>query len=238
MVRIVFLGTGDAFNTHGRLFTSILVDGSFKILFDCGPTTIYALERKHIPINSISHVIVTHNHGDHISGIPFILLNLKHMNRGKISIICPDSTKRLIPKIYKLFFNDNDFENTYEVLSPDSKLPFALMNTPGTHSVPSLIYRLDLDGKSIVYTGDTGKIDLSRFAKDADILIHEASSLNPKAGEFGHSTPFDAAEAAKQSKVKLLVVTHSPKLSGAVKKKVQRIFKNTIFPRDLQEIDL
>jgi len=238
MVRIIFLGNGDAFNTHGRLFTSILVDGSFRILFECGPTTIYALEKKHIPINSITHIIVTHNHGDHIGGIPFILLNLRHINKNKISVICPNSTKKLIPKIYRQFFNDNNFENTYDVFSPNSKLPFHLRNISGTHSVPSLIYRLELDGKSIVYTGDTSKMDLSKFAKYADILIHEASSLNPEAGQFGHSTPFEAAETAKQSKVKLLALTHSPKLSGAVKKKVQRIFKNTIFPRDLQEIDI
>lgn len=236
MVRLTFLGTGDAFNSGGRFFTSILIDGSLRVLLDCSPNVVHALEKLSHPINTISHILITHVHGDHAGGLPFILLNLIHKNRGKITIIGPDELNAFVIDTYRLFYKKTDAQDVFQVNPPSSKLPFKLEYIEGVHPVTSYIYRLEIDGKSIVYTGDTAKMDLSSFAKDADILIHEASSLSPQAGEFGHSTPFEAAESAASSGVKLLALIHSPGFSSEVKKKVAAIFSNTIFPDDLQVV--
>jgi len=67
-------------------------------------------------------------------------------------------------------------------------------------------------GKVIVYTGDTApNEDLIDFAKDADLLIHEATFSDEEesmARESKHSTSRDAAKIAKKANVKLLVLTH------------------------------
>lgn len=237
-MRLIFLGTGDAFNSGGRFFTSILIDGSLRILLDCSPNVVYALEKIRYPVNTISHILITHVHGDHAGGLPFILLNLTHKNRGKITIIGPDELKEFIIDTYTLFFRNEDALNVFRLYPPDSKLPFRLRYIEGVHPVTSYIYRLEIDGKSIVYTGDTAKVDLSSFARDADILIHEASSLAPHAGEFGHSTPFEAAESAASSGVKQLALVHSPRFSSEAKKRVKSIFPNIVFPEDLQVVEI
>jgi ribonuclease Z len=67
-------------------------------------------------------------------------------------------------------------------------------------------------GKIIVYSGDTAPNEsLIEFAKDADVLIHEATFSDEEeamARESKHSTSRDAARIAKKANVKLLILTH------------------------------
>ena len=239
MVKLIFLGTGDAFNTDGRLFTSVLVISNlFRILLDCGPHVVYALERLGYPVNTVTHVIITHLHGDHAAGLPFLKLNLTHKYRGEITVVGPDGVDSFIKETYARFFKISD-EEPFKFRQPgDGGLPFNLSRIEGSHPVPAYIYRLEVDDRSIVYTGDTAKVDLSKFARGADILIHEASSLSPRAGEFGHSTPFEAAEVAASSGVKQLALVHSPTYPPDTAKAVRSIFPETLFPNDLDIIEI
>ncbi|NJE06286.1 ribonuclease Z [Thermococcus sp. M36] len=65
-------------------------------------------------------------------------------------------------------------------------------------------------GVKVVYTGDTEPTERTRlFAEKADLLIHEATYLNPvDRGESYHSTVEEACEIAKKAKVKLLALFH------------------------------
>ena len=65
-------------------------------------------------------------------------------------------------------------------------------------------------GLKVVYTGDTEPTERVRlFAERADLLIHEATYLNPddRGGSY-HSTVKEACETAKRAKVKLLALFH------------------------------
>ncbi len=238
-MKIIFLGTGDAFNTDGRLFTSVLVISNlFRILLDCGPHVVYALELLGYPVDTITHVLVTHLHGDHAAGLPFLKLNLTHKHRGEITIVGPDGVDSFIKETYARFFKMSDEASFKFKQLGDGGLPFNLRYIEGSHPVPAYIYRLEVDNRSIVYTGDTAKVDLSKFARGADILIHEASSLSPRSGEFGHSTPFEAAEVAASSGVKQLALVHAPVFPPDTEKAVRSIFPETLFPKDLDIIEI
>jgi len=67
-------------------------------------------------------------------------------------------------------------------------------------------------GRKIVYAGDTrASKDVIKLAEGADLLIHEATfddEMLERAREDGHSTPSQAAEAAKEADVKRLILTH------------------------------
>ena len=69
-----------------------------------------------------------------------------------------------------------------------------------------------IKGRKIVYTGDTAYCENTiRFAKDSDILIHEATfeeALEEEARKTAHSTTKDAAIIAEKANVKTLVLTH------------------------------
>lgn len=100
-------------------------------------------------------------------------------------------------------------------------------------------------GRKIVYTGDTRPIRaLAKLAKNADLLIHEATlgdELKERADEDGHSTPSEAAEIAKKAKVKRLILTH---LSARYKKpdtlleQARKTYKNVTVAEDFMRIEL
>ncbi len=94
--------------------------------------------------------------------------------------------------------------------------------------VPAVGYRFDWRGRSVVVSGDTVKsANLIAVAKDADVLVHEAQANHilkvlgrvaavkrPRAAKIladipsYHTTPVQAAEAANEANVKLLVMSH------------------------------
>ena len=100
-------------------------------------------------------------------------------------------------------------------------------------------------GRKIVISGDTVPIDeMISFAKDADVLIHDAtfdSSLEDVSTEYGHTTAAQAAEIAKKANVEKLFLTHiSPRYldNNILEDEAQKIFKNSIVPKDFQEVEI
>jgi ribonuclease Z len=100
-------------------------------------------------------------------------------------------------------------------------------------------------GRKIVYTGDTRPFKgFAQFAAAADLVIHEATlddTLSEKAAEDGHSTPSQAAQAAKEAKAKQLVLTHiSARYPDArlLLKQAQKFFKNTMVAEDFMDLEL
>ena len=82
----------------------------------------------------------------------------------------------------------------------------------GTRVTPEMVMGPPRPGRSIVYTGDTAPApDVVTLARDADILIHEASvesSLEKDANAWGHSSARQAAHAAQEARVGELYLTH------------------------------
>jgi ribonuclease Z len=95
-------------------------------------------------------------------------------------------------------------------------------------------------GRRIVYSGDTLKCPrVTEAAKDADVLIHEAtySSKDSRlAEEHMHSTASDAAGTARDANVSLLLITH---MSGryddhsVLEDECREIFPNTVLAEDM-----
>ncbi len=100
-------------------------------------------------------------------------------------------------------------------------------------------------GKKIAYTGDTLPCaETFRAAKNADLLIHEATFADEKKGEAAeakHSTASQAADIAKKAGVKKLLLTH---LSGRYKdtkillEEAKAIFENTLVAEDGMRLEV
>ena len=73
---VLFLGTGDAFCNGGRLHTAfhVAADG-YQALIDCGATTIAVMRHLRMDVAAIDAIVVSHLHGDHFGGIPFLLMD-------------------------------------------------------------------------------------------------------------------------------------------------------------------
>jgi len=156
-----------------------------------------------------------------------------------LEIYGPKGLKSLVYSLYHMLFPRANLSEVLNFLPDLSSLPFACTKARGAHSPPDTIYRIELDGTTLVYTGDTKHIDLSKIAKNADYLIHEAAETNVAvATRLRHSTPVQAARAAIRAGVRNLVLVHSPRLTSRQKREVTRIFPRTIFPTDGQIIDV
>ena len=234
-MKITLLGTGDAFSSDGRASTSILIDGSVKILLDCSPQAIHSLRKINYAINNLEYVFITHLHGDHAGGLPLLVLNLMHKEQGEIYVSGPEGLEDFINSTYSKFYGIGDWKSVVKVKNLSNKFPFEFEYMEGKHSIKDYIYKIKIDGKEIVYTGDTSRVDLSRFAKGVDYLFHEAADLNQdRAQKYGHTTPFQAAEVAKEADVKNLVLVHRPYFDKTTQNEVKKIFANTKFPNDLE----
>jgi ribonuclease Z len=101
------------------------------------------------------------------------------------------------------------------------------------------------NGRKIVYSGDTRPINnMIKFAKDADVLIHEAtfdSSLPEIPEEYGHTTALQAAEIAKKAGVEKLFLTHiSPRYldDKEIENDARKEFKKSFVPKDFEEVEV
>ena len=75
-VTVTFVGSGNSFGSGGRFNTCFLVDTpGFRFCIDFGATSLVALNRLDIAHNSIDAILLTHLHGDHCGGVPFLLMD-------------------------------------------------------------------------------------------------------------------------------------------------------------------
>lgn len=102
-----------------------------------------------------------------------------------------------------------------------------------------------LKGRKIVISGDTRPFNkLINLAKNADVLIHEATFASDKKNrsrETLHSTAEEAAIIAKKARVKILILTHFSARYNDVKiilDEARKIFPATFAAEDLMKIEI
>src|SRR5216117_4367175 len=75
-VSVRFVGSGDSFGSGGRFQTCIVVDGPrSRVALDFGTSSLIALAQQSIEPNSLDAILLTHLHGDHCGGVPFLLID-------------------------------------------------------------------------------------------------------------------------------------------------------------------
>src|SRR5579884_3574805 len=117
-VRLRFLGSGDAFGSGGRLQTSFYLEGGAEpLLIDCGATTLVALKRAGIDSTGIGWVVLSHLHGDHFGGLPWLILDGQFAHRTRPLVIAGPAATEV------------RFRQAFEALypgAPDAERPFDL----------------------------------------------------------------------------------------------------------------
>ncbi len=219
-VRILFLGAGDAFSAGGRHQAGYLVIGDgTSILLDCGATALTSLKRERIPAGSIDAIFLSHLHGDHFSGLPFLFLESTYVEprRRPLRIAGPPGTADRVYGLFRTMYRDAGsrplpFELDFVELEPGTKVrtgsvivePFRV---PHQRDELSLGLELMLDGRRIVYSGDTGWTEeLVTRSEGTDLFICECSFFETRA-DFHLDYP-RIAENRHRLGTKRLVLTH------------------------------
>ena len=81
-MRLTIVGCGDAFGSGGRFNTCFKIDAKqAAILLDCGASSLVALKARQFDLNVIDAIMLSHLHGDHFGGLPFLLLDAQLLSR-------------------------------------------------------------------------------------------------------------------------------------------------------------
>ncbi len=192
-MEVTFLGTGDAFGNGGRHASSILIRGdNFGLLLDCGASILPNMKHLGISPDSVDAVLISHHHGDHVCGVPFLLLEYQYAspNRGPLTIAGPPGTEGIVTRLTALLFPGLDAKpRPYDVvfrelptettrLGPAKVTPFQVRHFPDAVAYG---FRLELDGKTVVYSGDTEWTEeLARYSDGADLFICECTTFDSK----------------------------------------------------------
>jgi ribonuclease BN (tRNA processing enzyme) len=185
---VTFAGCGDAFGSGGRFQACIHLrpDGASPVLLDCGATSLTALKRLELDPGEISAVFVTHLHGDHFGGLPFLILDGQFSRRRTPLAIAgpPGTAVRLTDTMECLFPGSSTVPRRFAVeiteLSPGtsamvSGVEVRAWEADHPSGAPALLLRLGLAGKTVAYTGDTAwTATIADIAAGADLLIAEA----------------------------------------------------------------
>ena len=251
MPKLVILGTSHAIpdktheNTH-----MVLVGGSRTILIDCVGNQILRLEEAGVDVHSLTDLLLTHFHPDHASGVPQLLMNMWLMGHSRpLRLHGLDYTLQRVkalmdlygwadwPNFFPVTMHPIPSEEMVEVIADED---LCLFTSPVQHMIPAIGMRFEFHpGKKVLaYSCDTEPCDqVVRLAKDADILIHEASGRL-----FGHSSAEQAGEVARRAGVKQLLLIHyqtgSPALAELVQEAKSTFGGPVALAEDLMVLDL
>jgi ribonuclease BN (tRNA processing enzyme) len=187
-MQLRFVGCGDALGSGGRFNTCFHIAGArVNFLIDCGASSLPALKRQGIARDDIDLILITHFHGDHFGGLPFLLLDAQFSRRTRPLVIAgPQGIEtRLTQLMEALFENSSKTKQRFDLsvvgLKPEETRTFgAVKVTPfpvvhGESGGPFLAYRVEAEGRVIAYSADTEWTEtLIPAARDADLFIAEA----------------------------------------------------------------
>jgi len=241
-IKVTLLGTGAPVPSIERFGPSILVEaGGQKLLFDCGRGAAQRLWQLKIPLGQVDALFLTHLHSDHIVGIPDVWLTgwipaAFGRRSHPFVVFGPDGTRDMMANLAKAFSWDintrskekNKADSGALIIAADVKEKFVwekngIKVTPFTVRHAEFIdsalgYRIDYAGHSVILSGDTRYSEnLIRFAKGADVVVHEVAAANENSMQTSplinqilgfHSSPEDAGKVFEQIKPKLAVYSH------------------------------
>ncbi len=194
-MQFTFVGCGDAFGSGGRLNTCFHVTGEkANFLIDCGASTLIGLKANLIPLNAIQAIFITHFHADHFGGIPFFMLDAQFFSKRSepLTILGPPGLSSWFERVMETAFPDSSRTvpkfslhlvelSTSEERAISGVIVKSFQANHGNPSGPFFSYRLDVEGRIIVYTGDTEWTDeLIPAAKDAGLFVAEAYFFDKK----------------------------------------------------------
>jgi ribonuclease BN (tRNA processing enzyme) len=185
---MTFAGSGDAFGSGGRYQACIHLraPGQAPALLDCGATSLPALRACGLDPGEVSTVLISHLHGDHFGGLPFLILDGQFARRASPLTVAgpPGTADRLHQAMEASFpgsttarrrFGVDVMELAPGTVSAVNGIEVASWEVDHPSGAPPLALRLRLGGTTIAYTGDTAWTEnLIPAADGADLLIAEA----------------------------------------------------------------
>jgi len=219
-MEIRFVGSGDAFGSGGRYQTCIrLQENGYTTLVACGATSLTAMKAQHLDPGEVDAVVLTHLHGDHFGGLPFLVLGGQFSRRTKpLTVLGPVGTTNRLHAVMEAFYPGStsvqrrfnvEIVELHGVGSPHSTGALTVRSWEVDHAsgAPALAVRAQLGGATFAYSGDTAWTPaLITAAEGSDVFVCEAYTYDtPVRYHLDYAT---LREHADELATRQLVVTH------------------------------
>ncbi len=216
-MKISILGSGTLHPVAGQASAGLVVETGGEILgFDMGRGVLNRYAEAGLDPLTLKYLHLTHLHPDHCCDIVPLLFALRYApepaRSEPLHITAPEGLANLLENLrrgwkwleppYPLHLREAE-ECEFE--EGGAKIKTAFLDHG---SMANLGYRVDAEGKSVVYTGDTERGEgLLNLAKGANILISECSFTDAQA-QAAHMAPSRLGQIARAAEVERLVITH------------------------------
>lgn len=218
-MRITVLGSGTCELRPERSSPAYwLQAGGLGIMLDLGQGAWRRLLDSGHQAAEVDAVIISHPHPDHMADLIPLLFALKYdpelAARARISLLAHTGLAPLLTALNQAWSNWLDPPPevlTRRWLEPGDRTQLgevSIATTAAVHHPHSLAWRLEADGRSLVYLGDSeADQELARFAQGADLLICHCAGTDqePKAG---HLHPAACGRLAAEAQAGALLLSH------------------------------
>jgi len=221
-MRLRVLGSADAFNSAGRGHSSYWLEspGAGPIAIDFGATTLMRLRAEGLRASDMAGIAITHLHGDHVGGLPFLWIDSMYHERrsAPLAIVGPVGTREKILALLEVTYAHADridwMLHAITEIAPGESAPLCGFTVHGFAAEhmdlpdrPLCLRIADAHGKSVAFSGDTELCDgLFAASEGAEMLVAECTQLTPPAGK--HCTWEGWKTAFHRVKAQRLMLTH------------------------------
>lgn len=214
---IIGSGTGVPYWRRGSPAYAVKAAGKL-VLLDLGSGALRAMLKYDLNFSQVDVIALSHLHPDHIGDlVPFLFAthySLGYTRKEPFTLLAARGFSEFYAGLKMAFgawveappglmdLRELPTDGPGEVSWPG----LVIKSAPPSHIESSLAYRVEAEGVSLVYSGDTDESDsLVDLARGADLLVLEAA--NPFKVP-GHLTPAEAGRLAARAGVRLLLLTH------------------------------
>jgi len=219
MLTVQFVGSGDAFGTDARFQACISLRWQQQhVLLDCGASSLIALKRLGLQPSSVDAICVSHLHGDHFGGIPFLILDQQFSRRERPLLLAGPTglRNRVLDAMEALFPGSSAVKRRFDLqflelvarahteVSGAEVAPVEVIHPSGA---PALGLRIRCGSTILAYSGDTEWSDnLPEIAAGADLFVCEAYTYERS---IKYHMSYSALRAhRKQLRCKRIILTH------------------------------
>lgn len=207
-MELTFLGrdTGLAENHTSAYFVT---GNNELVVIDCSVTAFQKLKQLKLQDYENIYIHITHTHGDHVSGVNLLLQYMYFKYQKTITIVSP--SEPVTEDLKTLLRIEGCASDWYSIITAvDFKKEWLTATIPTTHT-PMLEgkcfgYVFNINGKSVVYTGDTNTLAPFELAIEHCDELYVDICINKSAAHLHIDNAIDRLVCLAESNVKVFLM--------------------------------